>query len=64
MSPYLITMSLLGTINPNFNPGRSVESHGAHENENEGAQAERAAVPGMLFLLVATLVVFPSSLTA
>ncbi|GKZ71138.1 hypothetical protein AnigIFM60653_003613 [Aspergillus niger] len=36
-------MSLLGTINPNFNPGRSVESHGAHENENEGAQAERAA---------------------
>lgn len=43
MSPYLITMSLLGTINPNFNPGRSVESHGAHENENEGAQAERAA---------------------
>ncbi|OOF95383.1 hypothetical protein ASPCADRAFT_207854 [Aspergillus carbonarius ITEM 5010] len=36
-------MSLLGTINPNFNPGRAVESQGAHENENEGGAAERAA---------------------
>ncbi|PYI05588.1 hypothetical protein BO78DRAFT_398108 [Aspergillus sclerotiicarbonarius CBS 121057] len=36
-------MSLLGTINPNFNPGRAVESQGAHENENEGEAAERAA---------------------
>ncbi|PYI23072.1 putative ABC transporter [Aspergillus violaceofuscus CBS 115571] len=36
-------MSLLGTINPNVNPARGVESHEVHENVNEGAAATSAS---------------------